>query len=54
MRNQVNGATLKQIEIFKYLGVALPSDGRQEEKLDTRISKASAVTQALHYAVALK
>ena len=39
---QVNGATLKQVEKFKYLGVAFTSDGRQDEELDTRISKASA------------
>ena len=35
---QVNGATLKQVEKFKYLGVAFTSDGRQNEELDTRIS----------------
>ena len=51
---QVNGATLKQVEKFKYLGVAFTSDGRQDEELDTRIGKASAVTQALHYSVVLK
>ena len=39
---QVNGATLKQVEKFKYLGVAFTSDGRQDEELDTRIGKASA------------
>ena len=33
---QVNGATLKQVEKFKYLGVAFTSDGRQDEELDTR------------------
>ena len=37
---QVNGATLKQVEELKYLGVAFTSDGRQDEKLDTRIGKA--------------
>ena len=37
---QVNGATLKQVEKFKYLGVAFTSDGRQDEELDTRIGKA--------------
>ena len=31
---QVNGATLKQVEKFKYLGVAFTSDGRQDEELD--------------------
>ena len=44
---QVNGATLKQVEKFKYLGVAFTSDGRQNEELDTRIGKASAVMRAL-------
>ena len=33
---QANGATLKQVEKFKYLGVAFTSDGRQDEELDTR------------------
>ena len=46
---QVNGATLKQVEKFKYLGVAFTSDGSQDEKLDTQIGKASAVMPALHY-----
>ena len=43
---QVNGATLKQVEKFKYLGVTFTSDGRQDEELDTRIGKASAVMRA--------
>ena len=43
---QVNGATLKQVEKFKYLGVAIASDGMQDEELDARISKASAVMRA--------
>ena len=43
---QVNGATLKQVEKFKYLGVAFTSDGRQDEELDTQIGKASAVMRA--------
>ena len=51
---QVNGATLKQVEKFKYLGVAFASDGRQDEKLDTRIDKASEVMIALHYFVVMK
>ena len=34
---QMNGATLKQVENFKYLGVAFTSDGRQDEELDTGI-----------------
>ena len=45
---QVNGATLKQVEKLKYLGVASTSDGRQDKELDTRIGKASAATQ-VHY-----
>ena len=51
---QVNGATLKQVEKFKYLGVAFTSDGRQDKELDTRIGKASAVMRALHYSVVMK
>ena len=51
---QVNGATLKQVEKFKYLGVAFTSDGKQDEELDIRIGKASAVMRALHYSVAMK
>ena len=51
---QVNGATLKQVEKFKYLEVAFTSHGRQDEELDTRIGKASAVMRALHYSVVMK
>ena len=51
---KVNGATLKHVEKFKYLGVAFTSDGRQDEELDTRIGKASAVMRALHYSVVMK
>ena len=51
---QVNGATLRQVEKFKYLGVAFTSDGRQDEKLDTQIGKASAVMRALHYSIVMK
>ena len=40
---QVSGATLKQVERFKYLGVGFTRDGRQDEELDYRIGKASAV-----------
>ena len=50
----VNGATLKQVEKFKYLGVAFTSDGRQDKELDTRIGKASAAMRALHYSVVMK
>ena len=48
----MNGATLKQVEKLKYLGVAFTSNGRQDEELDTRIGKASAVMRALLYSVA--
>ena len=51
---QVNGASLKQVEKLKYLGVAFTSDGRQDEELDTQTDKASAVTRALHYSVVMK
>ena len=52
---QVNGATLKQAETFKYLGVAFMdgSAGRQDEELDTRSVNASAVMQALHYSIVM-
>ena len=50
----MNGATLKQVEKFKYLGVAFTSDGRQDEKLDTRTGKASAVMRALHCSDVMK
>ena len=50
----VSGATLKQVEKFKYLGVTLMSDGTQDEELDTRIGKSRAVMQALHYSVVMK
>ena len=51
---QVNRETLKQVEKFKYLGVAFTSDGRQDEELVTRISKASPAIRALHYSVIMK
>ena len=50
----LNGAILKQVEKFKYLGVAFTSDGRQNKELDTLIGKASAVMRAFHYSVAMK
>ena len=51
---QVGGVSLKQVEKFKYLGIALTSDGRQDEELDVRSGKASAVMRALHLSVVLK
>ena len=50
---QVNGVTLKQVEKFKYLGVAFTSDGRQGEELDTRIGNSSVVMRALRYSVVM-
>ena len=51
---QVNEVTLKQVEKFRYLGVAFTSEGRQDKELDTRIGKASAILRALHYSVVMK
>ena len=51
---QVNGATLKQVEKFKYLDFAFTSGGRQNEELDTLLGEANAVTRALHYSVVIK
>ena len=51
---QVGGVSLKQVEKFKYLGVAFTSDGKQDEELDSRSVKASAVMRALHHSVVLK
>ena len=51
---QVNGATLKQVEKFKNLGITFKSDKRQDEELDTRIGNSSAVMRALHFSVVMK
>ena len=51
---QVNGATLKQLENFKYLGIAFTNDERQDEELDNRIGMASAIKRALHHLVVMK
>ena len=51
---QVGGVSLKQVENFKYVGVAFTSVGRQDEKLDARLGKASAVMRALNNSVVLK
>ena len=51
---QVNGSTLKQVEKFKYLGVAFTGNKKKDKELDTRIGKASAVMRALHYLVVMK
>ena len=44
----MNGATLKQIEKIKYLGVPFTNDGRQNKKLDTRIGNVVQVSFALN------
>ena len=51
---QVGDASIKQMEKFKYLGVAFTSDGRQDEQSDYRSGKASAAMRALHDSVVLK
>ena len=51
---QVSGGTLKQVEKFKYLGIAFTSDAKQDEGLVARIGKASAIMQALHCSVVMK
>jgi len=50
---QVNGASLKQVEKYKYLEVVFTSDGKQDEELDTRMGKASVVMRALQYSVVI-
>ena len=51
---QTNGVTLQQTDKFKYLGVTFWSDGRQDNKLDTCIRKASAVMRQFYRSVVLK
>ena len=51
---QTNGVTLKQTETFKYLGVTFSGDGRQDNELNTRFGKASAVMHHLYQSVVLK
>ena len=51
---QVDRAIRKQVEKIHYLVVAFTSDKKQDGELDTRIGKASAVMQALHYSVVMK
>ena len=47
---RVGGASLKQVEKLKCLGVGFTSNGRQGEELDVRLDKASAF---LHHSVVL-
>ena len=49
--SQVGSGSLKQVEKLKYLGVAFTIDGRQDEELDVRSGKASALMQTLHHSV---
>ena len=51
---QIGGVSLKQMEKFKYLGVAFTSDERRGEELDVRSGKAHAMMRALHHSVFLK
>ena len=39
---------------FKYFEAAVTNDGRQDEELDVRSRKASAVMRALHHSVVLQ
>ena len=48
---QVGSVSLKQVEKFKYLEVAFTSGRRQDEELDVRSGKASAVMRTLHHSV---
>ena len=51
---QTNGVTLQQTKKFKYLGVIFSSDGRQDNKLETRIRKVSAVMRQIYRSAVLK
>ena len=51
---QTNGVTLQQTEKFKYLEITFSSDGKQHNKLDTRIGKASTLMRQLYQSVVLK
>ena len=54
----MNEAALKQVEKFKYLGIAFTRDGSQDEELDTRkIYKAGlndTVMRVWHFLVVMK
>ena len=50
----MNGAALKRVEKFKYLGVTFTSDGKQNEELDTQVGKTNTIMRALHYSVVMK
>ena len=44
---KVNGAQLRQVNEFKYLGVMFSSDGRQDKEIDRRINQAGAAASEL-------
>ena len=48
---QVGRVSLKQVEKYKYLGVAFTSNERQDENLNVLSGKPNAVMQALHHLV---
>ena len=52
--SQTNGVTLQQTEKFKYLRVTFSSDDVQNDELDTRIAKASAIMRQLYRSLVLK
>ena len=51
---QLNGVTQKQVNKFKYLGVAFTSDGRENKELGIAIGKTIAIMKALQYSVVTK
>ena len=51
---QKSGVTLQQMEKFKYSRFTFSSDGRQDNELDTRIGKASAVMRQFYRSIVLK
>ena len=51
---QTNEVTFQQTKKFKYLGVTFSSDGRQDNRLDTRIGKANAVMRQFCRSIVLK
>ncbi|MHB9337741.1 RNA-directed DNA polymerase, partial [Fusobacterium pseudoperiodonticum] len=50
----VSGATLKQVERFKSLGITFTSDGKSDGELDARIGGAGAVLHQLRRSVVIK
>ena len=44
---QTNGVRFQKADKFKYIEVAFSSDGRQDNKLDTRIRKPSVIARQL-------